>query len=89
MSRKMKAVNNAFSKAKSNCCTRLIQFRIRTEQAYTPGGVLDNNRGSLMDGILGVIISIVIALILLEAMKHLFNVDLLPKITDNIDGMFE
>lgn len=44
--------------------------------------------GAAMDIALGLIIGVVLALIVLEALKNLFNVDIMPQVTDKIDGMW-
>jgi hypothetical protein len=50
--------------------------------------ILCNNRGSIIDVALGVVISVIIAVIILTALKSLFNVTILPSVTDRTTSLF-
>lgn len=44
--------------------------------------------GAAMDIALGLVVGVVMILIVLTALKNLFNTDILPQVTDKIDGMW-
>jgi hypothetical protein len=50
--------------------------------------ILCNSRGNILDIALGLLISVVVAVIILAALKSLFNINILPSVTSNITGMF-
>lgn len=57
-------------------------------QPITIREVLCNTRGSVADIALGLVVSVVVTAIILVALKSLFNVNILPAVTDKITAMF-
>jgi hypothetical protein len=60
----------------------------KTNRYCSSGGALCDSHGSVLDVALDVIIGVVIAAIILLALKQLFNVDILPPVTSKITGLF-
>lgn len=50
--------------------------------------ILTNQRGGILDIVLDVAIGVVLAALFLVALKNIFNVNILPSVTDKITGLF-
>ena len=57
-------------------------------QSETVRDILTNQRGGILDIVLDVAIGVVLAALFLVALKNIFNVNILPSVTDKITGLF-
>lgn len=78
-------IQNAVLATKKSISKKLIQMKSRQISIHE---VLCNERGGILDIALDVVIAVVVAVIILTALKALFNVNILPAVTDKITDMF-
>lgn len=92
MSVEMKeTIRKSVETASASVHRKILRVRISAKYwAERSKATLSNTSGAgaAMDTALGLIIGIVLAIVVLEALKNLFNVDILPQVTDKIDSMW-
>jgi len=87
MSKIIRKIKESTTKVKDSVKRLVIKSKYRSVSVRE---VLCNTRGDAgaLDIALGVVVAVVLTVIVLTAMKTLFNVNILPSVTDKITGMF-
>jgi hypothetical protein len=72
------------------CIRRKIRNAAISVSCWTRKGkqTLCNTNGDILDIALKMIICVVLAILVLDGLKNLWGVDILPQVTDKIDGMW-
>lgn len=86
MSKIISKIKELAAKAKDSVKRLVIKSKCRSVSMRE---ILCNTRGEgALDIALGIVVAVVLTVIVLAALKNLFNVNILPSVTDKITGLF-